>query len=146
MEFFNERSIMFKAFFKVSSVDFVLFSWQGRLRRTTTTTMLMKRMTSSTMISQPSSPSGDGERHYANPTVWIGVLPETLTGAVAHESSKDICTFFDSLQVQYIDIAYRESLYKTLPQHGPAFFPLGDPLKRCHRQCLCSSQSSHLWS
>ncbi|KAI0033279.1 hypothetical protein K488DRAFT_48055 [Vararia minispora EC-137] len=73
-----------------------------------------------------------GERHYTNPTIWIGVVPETLTGAVAHESSKDIRTFLDSLPVQNIDIAYRESVYKTSPGHGPAFFKLaedGDPLK-----------------
>ena len=74
----------------------------------------------------------DGERHYTNPTIWIGVLPETLIGAVAHESSKDIRAFLNSLQVQNVDIAYRESVYKTLPGHGPALFrPVedGDPLK-----------------
>ena len=74
----------------------------------------------------------DGERYYTNPTIWIGIVPETLTGAVAHESSKDIRTFLDSLSVQNIDIAYRESVYKTSPGHGPALFkPVedGDPLK-----------------
>ncbi|KAI0320034.1 hypothetical protein OF83DRAFT_1169689 [Amylostereum chailletii] len=79
----------------------------------------------------PIQPVEDGERHYTNPTIWIGVLPETLTGAVAHESSKDIRAFLDSLQVQNIDIAYRESVYKTLHGHGPALFrPVedGDPL------------------
>lgn len=45
----------------------------------------------------PIKPIEDGERHYTNPTIWIGVLPETLTGAVAHESSKDIRAFLDSL-------------------------------------------------
>ena len=47
----------------------------------------------------PIQPVEDGERHYTNPTIWIGVAPETLTGAVAHESSKDILAFLDSLQV-----------------------------------------------
>ncbi|KAG9092620.1 hypothetical protein FS749_015563 [Ceratobasidium sp. UAMH 11750] len=73
-----------------------------------------------------------GERHYTNHTIWIGVVPETLTGAVAHESAKDIRTFLDSLPAQNIDIAYRESVYKTSPGHGPALFkPVedGDPLK-----------------
>ncbi|CAL1713291.1 unnamed protein product [Somion occarium] len=77
-------------------------------------------------------PVEDGERYYTNPTIWIGVLPETLSGAIAHESSKDIRAFLDSLEVQNIDIAYRESLYKALPGHGPALFaPVedGDALK-----------------
>ena len=64
-----------------------------------------------------------GDRHYTNPTIWIGVLPDTLTGGVAHDSSKDIRAFLDSLHVQNIDIAYRESLYQPLPGHGPALFP-----------------------
>ncbi|KAG9016342.1 hypothetical protein FRB90_003216 [Tulasnella sp. 427] len=62
-----------------------------------------------------------GDRYYTNPTIWIGVLPDTLSGAVAHDSSKDILAFLDSVQVQNIDIAYRESLY--MPAHGPALFP-----------------------
>jgi hypothetical protein len=80
----------------------------------------------------PIQPIENGERYYTNPTIWIGVLPEALTGAVAHESSKDICAFLDSLRVQNVDIAYRESVYKDLPGHGPALLrPAedGDPLK-----------------
>ena len=80
----------------------------------------------------PIQPIEYGERYYTNPTIWISVLPETLTGAVAHESSKDIRAFLDSLQVQNVDIAYRESVYKTLRGHGLALFrPVehGDPLK-----------------
>jgi hypothetical protein len=70
----------------------------------------------------PIQPVEYGERHYTNPTIWIGILPKTLTGAVAHASSKDIRTFLDSLHVKNVDIAYRESMYKTLPGHGPALF------------------------
>ncbi|KAA1475589.1 hypothetical protein DENSPDRAFT_874109 [Dentipellis sp. KUC8613] len=61
-----------------------------------------------------------GDRYYTNPTIWIGVLPDTLTGAVAHDSAKDIRAFLDCLHVQNIDIAYRESLY--MPALGPALF------------------------
>lgn len=64
-----------------------------------------------------------GDRHFTNPTIWIGVLPDTLSGGVAHDSSKDIRALLDSLQIQDIDIAYRESIYKSLPGHGPALFP-----------------------
>ena len=72
-----------------------------------------------------------GVRHYTNPTIWIAVLPGTLTGAVAHDSSEDIRAFLDSLCVQGIDIAYREALYKPL-SGCPALFPPvedGDSLK-----------------
>ena len=41
-------------------------------------------------------------------------MPGTLTGAVTHESSKDICAFLESFQVENIDIAYRELVYKNL--------------------------------
>ena len=71
-----------------------------------------------------------GHRHYTNLTIWIGVLPDTLSGAVAHDSSKDICAFLDSLHIQEINIAYRESLY--MPAHGPTLLsPVedGDSLK-----------------
>ena len=44
------------------------------------------------------APVEDGTRHYTNPTIWVGVLPDTLSGAVAHESAKDIRTFLDELQ------------------------------------------------
>jgi hypothetical protein len=64
-----------------------------------------------------------GDRHFTNPTIWIGVLPDTLSGGVAHDSSKDIRALLDSLQIQDIDIAYRESIYKPLLGHGPALSP-----------------------
>ena len=68
-------------------------------------------------------PVEDGIRHLTNPTIWVGVLPETLTSTVAHESATEIHAFLDGLQVQNIDIAYRESISKFLPGHGPALFP-----------------------
>ncbi|KIO20961.1 hypothetical protein M407DRAFT_29405 [Tulasnella calospora MUT 4182] len=77
-------------------------------------------------------PVEDGERHYTNPTIWIGVLPETLTGAVAHEASEDIRAFLDSLQVQNVDIAFHESVSTSVSGHGPALFRPAkrrDPLK-----------------
>lgn len=73
-----------------------------------------------------------GDRYYTNPTMWIAVLPDTLTGSVAHDSSVDIRAYLDSLHIQLVDIAYRESTYKPSPAHGPALFPPaedGDSLK-----------------
>ncbi|KAG9078854.1 hypothetical protein FRC06_008135 [Ceratobasidium sp. 370] len=77
---------------------------------------------------QPIKPVEDGVRHYTNPTIWVGVLPETLTGALAHESANDIRAYLAELQVENIDIAYRESISKALLGHGPALFP---PVEDC---------------
>ena len=77
-------------------------------------------------------PVEDGDRYYTNPTIWVGVVPETLSAAVAHESAKEIRAVLESLQVQHVDIAYRESVCKSLLGHGPALFaPVedGHPLK-----------------
>ena len=77
-------------------------------------------------------PVEDGDRYYTNPTIWIGVVPETLSAAVAHESATEIRAVLESLQIQRVDIAYRESVCKSLPGHGPALFaPVedGHPLK-----------------
>ncbi|GJJ08359.1 hypothetical protein Clacol_002573 [Clathrus columnatus] len=122
---------------KVTSVDFVRFTW------------LDKRPDQEIVEDEDDAkeeeeeevdyddiptikPVEDGIRHFTNPTIWVGVLPETLTGAVAHESAKDIRAFLDELKVKKIDIAYRESISKSLLGHGPALFPpveKDDPLK-----------------
>lgn len=132
VELLNQKNI------KVSSVDFVRFTWLNKkadqeIEDEDEDDAKEEEEEDVTYDDiPPIRPVEGGERHYTNPTIWIGVLPETLTGAVAHESSKDIRSFLDSLQVQNVDIAYRESVYKTLPGHGPALFrPVedGDPLK-----------------
>jgi hypothetical protein len=58
--------------------------------------------------------------------IWVGVLPDTLTGAVAHESATEILGL---LGIASVDV-YRESVAKFL--HGPDLFaPVSDldPLK-----------------
>ncbi|KAM5533614.1 hypothetical protein V8D89_012727 [Ganoderma adspersum] len=120
VELLNQRNI------RVSSVDFVRFTW---LNKKTEQEIEDDEDGSGEEPEDlayddipPIQPVEDGERHYTNPTIWIGVLPDTLTGAVAHESSKDIRAFLDSLQ----------SVYTTLSGHGPALFrPVenDDPLK-----------------
>ncbi|KAF8873982.1 hypothetical protein CPB84DRAFT_1798064 [Gymnopilus junonius] len=123
----------------VTSVDFVRFTWLNKKPDQEIEeedddddddAMEEKDVTYDDIA--PIKPVEDGERYYTNPTIWIGIVPETLTGAVAHESSKEIRAFLDSLQVKNVDIAYRESVYKTLAGHGPALFPPvedGDPLQ-----------------
>ena len=44
--------------------------------------------------------------HCTNPTIWIGVTPNTLTSTVAHDFIEEICVFLDSLEVRDVDIAY----------------------------------------
>ena len=62
--------------------------------------------------------------------IWVGVLPGTLTGAVAHESATDILGLLKELGIVGVDVAYRESVAKSLL--GPNIFaPVSDldPLK-----------------
>ncbi|PIL25967.1 hypothetical protein GSI_11721 [Ganoderma sinense ZZ0214-1] len=131
VELLNQRNI------RLPSVDFVRFTW---LNKKTDQEIEDDEDDSGEELEEyvdyddipPIQPVEDGERHYTNPTIWIGVLPDTLIAAVAHESSKDIRAFLDSLQVQNVDIAYRESVYTTLSGHGPALYrpvEVGDPLK-----------------
>lgn len=116
---------------KVSSVDFVRFTWHREEQE--------QEEQGDEGDEEPEKddkpyvqPIEDGARYYTNPTVWIGVLPDTLSSTSALESSMDIRDFLDSLHVRNIDIAYRESVYQTLHGRGPALFlPAGyfDPLK-----------------
>lgn len=72
----------------------------------------------------------DGDRFVSNPTVWIGVIPDSLTATAASEVAKGIRHYLDGLDVGRIDIAFRESKFKFLA--GPALFsPVddGDALK-----------------
>ncbi|GJJ10265.1 hypothetical protein Clacol_004491 [Clathrus columnatus] len=75
-------------------------------------------------------PVTDGDDHYSNPTIWIGIPPDTLTGARAYELTQE--TFLNGLQVKNVNIAFRESLVKSLASNGPelnAPAEFGDPLQ-----------------
>ncbi|KAJ7211379.1 hypothetical protein GGX14DRAFT_534701 [Mycena pura] len=77
-------------------------------------------------------PVKEGDDYYTNPTVWIGILPETLTSDRAFKLMGEIRTFLDSLAVKNVDIAFRESLAHSLVASGPELYaPVesGDPLK-----------------
>ena len=63
-------------------------------------------------------------------TIWVGVLPDTLTGEVAFQSSNDILDLLKKHGISNVDIAYRESAVRALS--GPELFapvPDRDPLK-----------------
>ncbi|KAH9066404.1 hypothetical protein EDB87DRAFT_1672238 [Lactarius vividus] len=75
-------------------------------------------------------PIEDGKRHTTDPTIWVGVLPDTLTGMVAHESATEVLGLLEELGITGVDVAYRESVAKFL--HAPGLFaPASDlsPLK-----------------
>lgn len=119
VELLDQRSI------RVSSVDFVRFTWLNKMvDREIEEEEEEEQKEYLTYDDIPFiQPVEYGERHYTNPTIWIGVVPGTLTGATAQKSSKDIRAFLDSLQVQNIDIAYRESVYRTWPSLSSSFPP-----------------------
>ncbi|KIJ11189.1 hypothetical protein PAXINDRAFT_177375 [Paxillus involutus ATCC 200175] len=78
----------------------------------------------------PIKPIEDGKRHTTNPTIWVGVLPDTLTGAVAHESATEILGLLKELGIAgSVDVAYRESVAKFL--HGPDLFAPVSDLNPC---------------
>ncbi|KAG8722836.1 hypothetical protein FRC08_007784 [Ceratobasidium sp. 394] len=68
-------------------------------------------------------PVEDGKRHYTNATIWVGTTPGSLTGADARKCCEEIRAYLDSLNVEDVDIAFRESVFKHLRGHGPALFP-----------------------
>ena len=63
-------------------------------------------------------------------TIWIGVLPDTLTSEVAFHSSNDILNLLKEHGISDVDVAYRESMARCFS--GPELFaPVSDldPLK-----------------
>ena len=63
-------------------------------------------------------------------TIWVGVLPDTLTGEVAFHSSNEILDLLKKYGISDVDVAYRESVAKGFS--GPELFaPVPDlhPLK-----------------
>ncbi|CAE6419968.1 unnamed protein product [Rhizoctonia solani] len=73
---------------------------------------------------------GNSETVITPVTIWIGVLPDSLTGEVAFESSNDILKLLKNHNIHDIDVAYRESVAK--PLSGVELFAPADdfdPLK-----------------
>ncbi|CAE6507643.1 unnamed protein product [Rhizoctonia solani] len=73
---------------------------------------------------------GHSEMVISPVTIWIGVVPDSLNGDVAFESSTDILQLLEKHTIHDIEVAYRESETKLLV--GPELFaPVDDlnPLK-----------------
>ncbi|KAG8894498.1 hypothetical protein FRB99_001223 [Tulasnella sp. 403] len=81
---------------KISSIDLVRFRWMEE--------------------------DEDGEQtpYTTEVTIWVGVLPDTLTSEVAFNSANNILSMLQQHGITNLDIAYRESVYK--PSTGPALF------------------------
>ena len=63
-------------------------------------------------------------------TIWVGVLPDTLSGEVAFHSSNDILNLLEKHGISDVDVAYRESVARGFS--GPKLFAPAsdvDPLK-----------------
>ena len=62
-------------------------------------------------------------------TIWVGVLPDTLTGEAAFHSSNDILNLLKEHNISDIDVAYRESVVRDFGDSS-LFAPVStrDPL------------------
>jgi hypothetical protein len=93
-----------------SSVDLVRFSWLEK---------------------NEDNEDDEDETVYTTPvTIWVGILPDTLTGEAAFHSANDILGLLKEHGIADVEIAYRESVYT--PSSGPELFaPVSDldPLK-----------------
>ncbi|KAJ1306713.1 hypothetical protein OPQ81_007703 [Rhizoctonia solani] len=72
-------------------------------------------------------PNADGSSKIVTTpvTIWVGVLPDTLTGDIAFESPRDILQLLQEHSIFNIDVAYRESV--TRPLSGPELLaPVSD--------------------
>ena len=67
----------------------------------------------------------DRIRYTTPPTIWVGVLPDTLTSAVAHELATEILGIVNQYGVPGVDVAFRESVAHF--SHDPGLFaPVDD--------------------
>ncbi|KAJ8518179.1 hypothetical protein ONZ45_g4710 [Pleurotus djamor] len=58
-----------------------------------------------------------------NPTIWIGVRPDTLTSNIAHEASQSILALLEQQGISGVDVAFRESTVQFLQGRRPALLP-----------------------
>ncbi|KAI0682550.1 hypothetical protein BC835DRAFT_1298724 [Cytidiella melzeri] len=92
---------------KHSSLDLVCFTWVNENHSVT-------------------EPVGYGARYTTPPTVWIGVLPNTLSADLAYEAALEILEILKQHNISGVDVAFRESVVKF--SRGPALYgpPDGD--------------------
>ncbi|KAG8981790.1 hypothetical protein FRB90_006987, partial [Tulasnella sp. 427] len=107
VELLDQRGI------KLTSVDFVRFTWlnkkpEGEMDEDEDDAKGDEEEADLDYEKIPSiKPVEDGIRYYTKPTIWIGFLTNTLTGAVAHESAKEILAVLQQHNISNVDIAYQ---------------------------------------
>ncbi|KAL1747329.1 hypothetical protein HDZ31DRAFT_61386 [Schizophyllum fasciatum] len=137
---------------QVSSIDLVRFTWlekladrelesedEGEAREDTRADEAQEEedvdaVFAALTVGKPAKPPAeDGERVYSNATIWIGALPETLTGARAFELTTQLRAYLDDLHLtERVDIAFRESVARSYLGNGPALYSpaeTNDPLQ-----------------
>lgn len=88
---------------ELSSVDFVRFSWA---------------------TNQNEHMFGEQETRYVTPaTIWVGVLPNSTSGARAQLVTQDILGVLQDFDVHDVDIAWRESQHDLLSSEPPLYPP-----------------------
>lgn len=78
---------------------------------------------------QPVQVIEDGTRYTTPPTIWVGVLPDALTGAVAHNFAVEILEIVNQHGISGVEVAFRESVVHL--SHGPGLFAPVDDYDHC---------------
>lgn len=147
---FKIEAFLIKEDIQVSSIDFVMFTWLDKLadrelesddegedtradegqEEEEDIDAAFAALTTGKPAKQPVE---DGTRVYSNATIWIGALPDTLTGTRAWELTKQIRAHLDGLNLtSRVDIAFRESVARSSMGTGPALYApaeTNDPLQ-----------------
>ncbi|KAF7301008.1 hypothetical protein MIND_00664200 [Mycena indigotica] len=128
---------------RVSSIDFVRFTWLNK-RDDQEIEVNKEEETAATDYNLDDEDidaayAKTGDRYYTNPTIWIGVLPDTLNATHAAELNRKIRDFLNGLNIVNVDIAFRESITQSLVRSGPgpALSETGDSLQDFIDSILC---------
>ncbi|CAE6413398.1 unnamed protein product [Rhizoctonia solani] len=129
VELLDQRDI------KHSSIDLVRFSWDEIIEK--------EQNRNNEGVEENKDVEEDEYKKYANikiapykkvvitpVTIWVGVLPDTLTREVASDSSNDILNLLKEHGIFDIEVAYRESVARSFS--GPELFApvrCSDPLQ-----------------
>lgn len=112
---------------KTTSVDLVRFSWIDDSSRSEILAEIRQRETRQQPLGEhelrarPQAIRDAGRRH-TNATIWIGVLPRTLSFLEAHETAMEIIQSLLPLVSQKLDVSFREAVVERLGNSRPPLF------------------------
>lgn len=118
-------ALLDKGQIKITSVDLVRFTWVEEEKQSPALAQIYQEahrqlLGESELRAYPQTIRG---RHTSNATVWIGVLPDSLSSSTAHNSAKEILQFLQSVRLDSVDIAFREAVAERLCTPRPPLFP-----------------------